>query len=148
MPGRESRRVAPVLWLLLLAFVLRVAGQVLVVFFGVTWLPAMEAWMSGLMPYRYLLPAQLVIIVVYGKICLDFTRGTGWFVRTRPAFGRGVLGFGYVYFAVMLLRLGTFFLPAASSLAKWIPIVFHLVLASFLIVFGRWHRARLAEAQS
>ncbi len=95
----SSQRLAPFLWLLLGGFVLRVTGQILVAFWGVTWLPPMSEWMSGLMPYPYLLPSQLVIIVVLVKVCLDFSKGSGWFVKTRPAFCGGVLYFGYIYFA-------------------------------------------------
>ena len=45
-------------------------------------LPPMEHWYSGLMPYEYLLPAQIALIVVLmTKICVDFTRRRGFFVR-------------------------------------------------------------------
>src|SRR5258706_8134166 len=114
MEARTTRDVAPLLWLLLAAFVARVAGQVLVAFLDVRWLPPMEAWMSGLMPYRYLLPAQILIIGLYAKICLDFTRGRGWFVETPLTFTRGVLVFGYVYFGVMSLRFVARFFPGAA----------------------------------
>jgi len=80
----------------------------LVAFFGVTWLPPMEAWYSGLMPYEYLLPSQIVIIAVMAKICIDFTRQRGFFLWDHP-----------------------------------IPIVFHWVLAAFVICVGLSHRKRL-----
>ena len=142
-----SQRLAPLLWLLLAGFVGRVAGQMLVAFWGVTWLAPLSEWMSGLMPYTYLLPSQLLIIAVYAKVCLDFTRGCGWFVRPRAAFGRGVLYFGYVYFAGMIVRYGLQMIlrPETRWLGGTIPIVFHLVLAGFVILFGLWHRARLEE---
>ena len=89
-----SQRLAPVLWLLLAGFVGRVAGQMLVAFRNVTWLPPMGEWMSGVVPYPYLLPSQMLIIVVCAKVCLDFSKGRGWFVTTRPAVGRSVLYFG------------------------------------------------------
>lgn len=76
----------------------------LVAFFGTPWLPPMNAWYSGLIPYPYLLPSQFLIIALYGKICLDFTRGEGFFVRTRPMFGQGVRLFGYLYLASMMVR--------------------------------------------
>jgi hypothetical protein len=44
----------------------------------VEYLPPMEAWYSGLMPYEVLLPSQIVIVVVMAKISLDFTRSRGW----------------------------------------------------------------------
>ena len=83
------QRLAPLLWLLTGAFVARVVGQMLVVLGGVTWLPPMSEWMSGLMPYPYLLPSQFVIIAVCVKVCLGFTRGGGWFVESRPPFRAG-----------------------------------------------------------
>ena len=55
------RRLALLLWMLSLLFGARVLGQALVEFAGVTWLPAMEAWYSGLVPYGVLLPAQMLI---------------------------------------------------------------------------------------
>jgi hypothetical protein len=114
----------------------------LVAFVGVPWLPPMEAWYSGLMPYPYLLPAQFLIMALYCKVCVDFTRGHGFFVRSRPVFGRGVLVFGYVYFASMVLRyiLRMDLHPDARWLGGTIPIFFHWVLALFIILFGRYHR--------
>ena len=119
----------------------------LVAFVGVSWLPPMEAWYSGLMPYPYLLPSQFLIIALYGKVCLDFTRGDGFFVQPRPAFGRSVLVFGYVYFAAMILRylLRMSLHPEARWFGETIPILFHWVLASFIIAFGRYHRAQLSH---
>ena len=145
---RDPRRVAPVLWALLGLFLLRVAGQALVAFLGVRWLPPMEQWYSGLLAYPYLLPAQLVILAVFGKVCLDFGRGHGWFVVTRPWFGRQVWWFGWLYLAGMIARypLQMALHPEDRWLGRTIPIVFHWVLASFLLVFARFHRARLAAA--
>jgi len=71
----------------------------------------MEAWYSGLMPYPYLLPSQLALIAVMAKICLNFSRGRGFFYQLKRA-------------------------P--------IPIVFHWVLAAFVITVGHSHRRRLA----
>ena len=143
---RSPQRLAPVLWLLLIAFVMRVVGQILVAWLNVVWLPPMEDWMSGRMPYRYLLPSQVLIIGVLGKICLDFSRGGGWFVCTRPMFGRPVLYVGYAYFAAMIVRYvaGMSLHPEARWFGGTIPIVLHMALATFLILFASWHRARLA----
>ena len=126
------------LWALLALFVLRVAGQVLVAFFDVTFLPPMEAWYSGLMPYPYLLPSQIVLIVVMTKICLDFTRGHGFFFNEKRFFATAWLWFGTVYLAAMIAR----------AIFLWdhpIPIVFHWVLAAFVITVGLSHRRRLAR---
>ncbi len=145
---QSSQRLAPLLWLLTAAFVARVAGQMLVVFGHVTWLPSMGEWMSGLMPYRYLFPSQLLIIAVCLRVCLDFTRGQGWFVESRSLFARGVLYFGYIYFGGMIVHyvVQMILRPETRWFGGTIPIVFHLVLATFLIAFGRWHRARLSRS--
>ena len=130
-------RGAWVLWTLLALFVLRVTGQALVAFLDVGFLPPMGEWYSGLLPYPYLLPAQILIIVVMAKICLDFTRGTGFFFAPRRFFAVHWLYFGYLYLAVMIAR----FLWFGPS----IPVFFHWVLAAFVIRVGLEHRRRLAQ---
>lgn len=124
------------MWFLLGLFVLRVIGQALVAFLDVEFLPPMEAWYSGLMPYEYLLPAQIVIVAAMAKISLDFTRGRGFFFEKNRFFATAWLRFGYVYLAAMIAR----------ALFLWdhpIPIVFHWVLAAFVITVGLSHRRRL-----
>jgi hypothetical protein len=132
------KRLSVLLWALLALFVLRVAGQALVAFFDVEFLPPMEAWYSGLMPYPYLLPAQLFIIAVMAKVCLDFTRQRGFFFEPRRFFATAWLVFGYVYLLAMLARF-------ILLLDRPIPIFFHWVLAAFIIAVGHSHRRRLAR---
>jgi hypothetical protein len=135
--------VIPLLWTLLALFVLRVAGQAMVAFWGVTWLPPMERWYSGLMPYPLLLPAQIAIVVLMAKICSDFTRRRGFFVQPHRFFAGPWLWFGWIYLAAMLLRL-----PLQLHLkpdGPLIPIPFHWVLACFVIAVGSWHRRRLRQ---
>jgi hypothetical protein len=138
------RRLVWLLWLLLFLFCCRVLGQALVAFLDVTWLPPMEEWYSGLMPYQLLLPTQLLIMAIYTKVCWDFTRGVGYFVRPRLLFGRAVFWFGYAYLAAMVLRyiIRMSLYPEASWFGGTIPIFFHWVLAAFLIAFGQYHRGR------
>jgi hypothetical protein len=103
----------------------------------------MPRWYSGLMPYEYLLPFQVVILALMAKICADFTRGRGFFVRPRRFFAGPWLWFGWLYLAVMLARL-----PLQLALGPdgpLIPIFFHWVLAAFVILVGLWHRRRLAQ---
>jgi len=121
--------------LLLALFVLRVVGQAAVVFLGVDWLPPMEAWYSGLMPYAYLLPSQILLIGLMTKICLDFTRERGWFYEPKRVLAAEWLWFGYLYLGAMIAR----------AIFLWdhpIPIVFHWVLAAFVITVGLSHRSR------
>ena len=128
--------MVPLLWTLLALFTLRVAGQAMVAFYGVTWLPPMERWYSGLVPYPLLLPAQLLIMVLMAKTCADFTRRSGFFARPRRFFAMHWLWFGWIYLGAMILR---FIIQGAT-----IPVFFHWVLAAFMIAVGLWHRRRLA----
>ena len=133
------------LWILWCLFCLRVLGQVLVAFLDVTFLPPMEEWYSGLLPYTYLLPAQIVIIGLLFKITLDLGRGTGFFAQSHRVFGRGVLYFGYVYLTAMIVRyiVRMSLYPEERWFGGAIPIVFHWVLATYVILFGLHHRTCL-----
>jgi hypothetical protein len=71
-----QRRYFWVLATLLFLFCLRVLGQILVAFFHVPFLPPMEEWFSGLLPYPGLLTTQILIIALYGQICLDYRTGS------------------------------------------------------------------------
>ena len=123
-------------------FLLRVAGQALVAFADARFLPAMPQWYSGLLPYPLLLPAQLAILAVQAWIAYDFARGRGVFVRPRPRIGRAMVALGFVYFAVMVVRyvLTMTWHPERRWLGTGtIPIVFHWILAAYLVTLGRYH---------
>lgn len=146
MPALDApRRLAPILWALLALLALRVAGQALVAFFQVEFLPPMQEWYSGLLPYEYLLPSQIVIIVVMAKIAVDFTRGAGFFVTPRRFFAVHWLVFGYFYLAVMVARypIQMYLHPESRWFGGTIPIFFHWLLATFVITVGLHHRLRL-----
>lgn len=139
-PKRLTHAVA--LWLLLALFLLRVAGQLAVVAGVAPFLPPMEAWYSGLVPYGPLLVSQLVIVAVLAKVSTDVTRGTGYFAAHRGWIARQVRWFGWVYAATMLGRYGVTmaFFPARRWTGGIIPIVFHLVLAGYLLVLANYSR--------
>src|SRR4051812_9671498 len=74
-----TRRESPMLtsrllWLLMSLFALRVLGQMLVEFCGVTFLPPSAEWFSGLIPYPSLLASQILILTAMTKINVDFSR--------------------------------------------------------------------------
>ena len=101
----------------------------------------MAAWYSGLMPYGYLLPSQIVIIALMAKVCVDFTRSRGLFFEPRRFFAGPWLWFGYAYLAAMIAR-------AVLLWDRPIPIVFHWVLAAFVIrsaspIAGGWRHDHL-----
>ncbi len=146
-PESSAKETARILWALLFLFCLRVLGQILVRFAGVTWLPPMEQWYSGLMPYRDLLPSQILIICLYTKVCLDLSRAQGYFFETRRWFATGARYFGYVYLSGMIARypIQMALHPDQRWFGKTIPIFFHWVLSSFIIVFAHHHKHRLAR---
>jgi len=131
--------------LLLLAFTLlflaRVLGQVLVAFFHISFLPPMEHWYSGLLPYPVLLPIQILFIIIMAKIVFDFYRRTGYFVIPRPRTGMFMKWFSYLYFLSMVVRyIVTMWLhPELRWFTDTIPIWFHMVLAAFLYTFSHYH---------
>jgi uncharacterized protein len=136
-----TRRYFWVLATLLFLFCLRVLGQVLVAFLHVSFLPPMEEWMSGVVPYPELLTAQILIIALYGKVCLDFFREHGFFTTPRRPLGTGLLIFGSLYFGVMVIRytIRMSLYPHERWTGGCIPIFFHWVLSSFILVLGSYH---------
>lgn len=138
-----AQRYAVITGCLAFAFFLRVLGQVLVAGWKVSFLPPMEAWYSGLLPYPILLPVQLLILFVQAWIARDLWRGAGFFAARRPAAGRLLQRISYVYFAVMLLRyvVTMWLYPEWRWLRGTIPIFFHWVLAAYLYFLGKYFAA-------
>ena len=121
-----------VLWTCIGLFLLRVLGQLEVVLIAPDWLPPMEQWYSGLLPYPLLLPAQILILMLMTGLAVNEIR------RPHPA--RDWLRVvSLIYFAAMLVRLIVQFLRGADDLiaAGGIPVAFHWVLALFLLVLSR-----------
>jgi len=136
-----SVRYALALGLFALLFIGRVTGQILVAFFEVTWLPPMERWYSGLLPYPILLPVQLGLIALMLKIVYDFAQARGYFVTPAPRAARYIKWFSYLYFFAMVARyVATMWLrPELRWFTGTIPIWFHMVLAAFLYTYSHYH---------
>jgi putative CocE/NonD family hydrolase len=134
-------RTAISLWILTGLFSLRVAGQVLVEFLHVQFLPPSEEWFSGMIRYPQLLASQLLILLLQVTIAFDFTRQAGWSYRPRRLVGQLLVPFGMVYLAVMIIRyvirMGLY--PHERWTGGSIPIFFHWVLAGFLLLVGFHH---------
>ncbi len=132
----------PLLALLTLLFALRVLGQALVAFAGVTWLPAMEHWFSGLIPYPALLILQLLMLLLMIKVTAEIWRGRGFYAEARPHWSQFLQRFSAVYAAIMVLRY--ILIMTLEPEMRWfggvIPITFHFVLAVFIFVLGHYHR--------
>ena len=147
--GREARiRAAATLWFLLFIFVLRVAGQLFVSLGWAPWLPPMEEWYSGLIPYGPLLAAQILIVAFCSKVGVDLTRGSGYFAVAKPWLGRGLRAFGSAYLAAMVFRyvVRLSLLPEARWTGGAIPIFFHWVLAAWVLTLARYHGSGMEHA--
>lgn len=119
----------------------RVIGQLVVVLFAPRWLPPMDQWQSGLLPYPVLLASQAVVLAFMVLICVDFARGHGFFVEPHPRGGRFSVWFAWVYFAGMVVRYVVTMIrrPERRWFGGTIPIIFHSVVAAFLCTWGRYH---------
>ena len=145
-----ARRAAWILWTLSVLFLLRVAGQVLVQFFGITFLAPPAEWYSGLLPYRLLLPVQVLILIWMARINWRVTTRRGFFTSPHPRLGWFLLIFSILYVAVMVGRyfISRHFHPERRFWPPGsIPIVFHFVLAGYLYVLSRLARCPITSGR-
>jgi len=136
--GLNVQSYARWLWILAGLFALRVAAQPLALVVNSRFLPRFESWHSGVVPYPLLVGAQLLILL--------WLLSTAWFVArgaVRPVrkLGGILIGAAGLYGVTMLARLvlGATLLRDERWFASPLPTVFHLVLASYLYVYGRLH---------
>ena len=134
----EPVAYATVMVVLLVLFLARVLGQVLAATVAPTWLPPMARWYSGLMPYRYLLPTQILFLVVMTAMTLGVARESAPLGVSAPAAGRWVVWASYVYAFGMVVRAVRYAVTPPERRGVLIPIVFHFVLAGFLFTYGRY----------
>ena len=124
-------------------FALRVLGQVLVVTRAPRWLPSNEHWYSGLLPYRYLLPAQLLLLAILTAVTLAVYRDEAFFATDRWNRAAPILAvISGVYFVSMALRyvLTMALRPERRWFKRTIPIWLHMVLAIALWAFADYLR--------
>jgi hypothetical protein len=134
-----ARTAGVLLVALSLLFLVRVAGQVLVLVRGPAWLPPMQQW--NLVPYRILLPIQLVFLVLMAWIDLDLARSAGIFADRSAPLGWSLIAFSGVYAGSMAVRYAVRMRrrPGERWFGGTIPIVFHVVLAAYLFTLGTYH---------
>jgi hypothetical protein len=137
--GYEPRPYVVLLWILFVLFVGRVVGQILVAVAPRRWLPPMDRWYSGVMPYRYLLPSQLLIIVLMSAMIMAVTNQAGPLGRPNAGIGVTTVVASYLYAAGMVWRAIRRAMQPPERRGVVIPIVFHFVLTGFLFVYGSWH---------
>jgi hypothetical protein len=137
--GYEPDVYVIILSILFALFIARVVGQILAATIRPQWLPPMARWYSGVMPYRYLLPSQLLIIVLMTAMVLAVHNQAGPLGRPSAGVGVAAVAASYVYAAGMVWRAVHRALQPRERRGVVIPIVFHFVLAAFLHLYGSWH---------
>ena len=138
----SARAYAIVMSVLLVLFFGRVVGQVLAATTAPRWLPPMARWYSGLMPYRYLLPTQIVFLVVMVAMVVAVDRQSPPLGTLSLTAGRWIVWASYVYALGMVARSIRYALATPERRGVLIPIVFHFVLAAFLFAYGSWTLTR------
>ena len=124
---------------LALLFAVRVAGQAIQRWLPLSFLPPFGAFQGSTIPYPVLLPVQVAILAIMLGIARRVQQGT--LVRREPI-GRMLSFAGRVYFVTMLARLviGLTVPEAPAWFRAPISSVFHLVLATFVLVLAAHHR--------
>ena len=127
------------LWGCVALFGARVSGQLETLLVAPEWLPGMDAWYSGLLPYTVLLPAQIAILMLMSVVAWNRRISSGAFARATPRGATALRIFAGLYFTVMAVRLGVNVVD--NGIEFWrhgaIPVAFHWVLALFVLVAGR-----------
>lgn len=134
----KTNNLLPYFVLLLALFLFRVIAQLLQYFFNLPFLPSFEAWDSGTLPYGTLIIVQLFIVFCFLKIIYKIA---SYKIKPNVKIGYTLITFSTLYFTIMLFRLlaGLTLLKEIKWFVYPIPSFFHLVLASFLILFGYFH---------
>jgi len=132
------------LCILLLLFSFRVTAQLTQYFFQVSWLPDFDKWHSGTLPYPLLVIAQCIILFLYGQTIYRIAKGTIILDFVR---GKRFVFLGSVYASIMIIRysLKMWIFPSERWFGGCIPIFFHIVLASFIIITGIYHLKNASE---
>jgi len=133
----DTAGYATVMAVLLALFLARVLGQIFAATLAPSWLPPMRRWYSGLMPYRYLLPTQIVFLVIMTAMTVSVAHELAPLGTEAPAVGAWVIWASYVYALGMVVRSVRYARTPPQRRGVLIPIVFHFVLAAFLFTYGR-----------
>ena len=126
-------------WMLLLAGLsgLRVFAQLIQAIYPLPFIPPFQAWHGAVMPYPVLVVSQFVVVLVMVAVLLRVKADTVVPRRWKYWF---CFSLGGLYFSFMAFRLlaGLTFLSNHPWFSKSLPAFFHVVLASFILLFGHY----------
>ncbi|HYC44399.1 MAG TPA: hypothetical protein VED01_02845 [Burkholderiales bacterium] len=134
----SPRRYAVALTALSTLFALRVLGQALQRWAPTPALPPFEAFQGSSPPYGILLPVQLALLAILLVIAGRIASGKP---APRMRTGRVLLCVGGIYMAGSLARIsiGLTVANAPHWFSSWIPALFHVVLAAYILVLAHYH---------
>lgn len=130
----SSLFLAGLMGLLAMLFVGRVVAQLIQYFYPVDVLPRFEQWQSGALPYGILVALQLVIVAGQLHVVGAVSRSQR---LLRQEWRRMISAFAVIYLAVMAFRLiaGLTFATDGGWLDARLPTIFHLILATYLLLW-------------
>jgi len=125
------------LWLFTSLFALRVIGQAVQRWSPQPWLPGFGAFQGSSLPYWFLLATQLVILTLMAYFALRLE------TRSERA-SRILFWLGGIYMLGSLARIGVGLAIADAPpwFRAWIPSVFHVILAAYVLTLADYHHRR------
>jgi hypothetical protein len=135
----SSCGAAALLWSCVALHAAGVIGLIEALLPGSGWLPAPDAWSSGLLPSSVLLPIEISTLMALAVVAWNRRVRTGCFARAHPRTAAALRTFAGLYFAAAGVQLG--FAIAGNGAEFWraggIPVVGHWALGLFLLVSAR-----------
>jgi hypothetical protein len=134
----RCKRYAWALGTLSALFGLRVAAQALQRFVPIDSLPSYEAFHSPALPYWLLLAIQLFLFALMCSITYDVALCNR---RRNPHAARVLAWIGAVYLTGSLARIaaGLTLEHPPAWFTSWIPALFHVLLAAFVLTLAAYH---------
>ena len=130
---------AALLWMFSFLFALRVLGQAVQHWWPQPFLPPFRMFQGSSLPYWLLLLFQMVILLIMARLAWRMLRGA-----LVPNFrtGTALLWFGGIYMTASIGRIfvGATLPYAPAWFSTWIPAVFHVVLAAFVLTLALFHQ--------
>jgi hypothetical protein len=138
------RRYALLLWGLTLLFGLRVLGQAIQRWLPQQFLPPFAAFQGSALPYWFLLSAQILILAIMASVSGRVQTGA---LAASRRIGAMLTWAGTVYMTVALGRLvlGLVLTELPAWFHAWIPAVWHVVLAGFVLTLACFHARESAR---
>ena len=134
----HRKRYVLALGVLTALFALRVTGQAVQFVAPQAYLPRFDSFQGSRLAYPVLLLSQVVILAIMLRICLRTASRTS---VPNPRLGRVLAWLGGLYMlgSAARIAIGLAMPSAPAWFSTWIPAVFHVVLAGFVLTVASYH---------